>query len=169
MMENRSYGQEISRFCGNVRSIIVFVRTRQWNLILSCFSFLLFIFWDILILILFFHLRWDLLSGLFLSSFQTKYWMYFYLPQTCYKSRPSIILYFHDNSWYVSETGLSSSIYDDLYKLLHCTVILHIPWGLMVYYTIEKKTLRGFGPLANCADRATAACWRNRSSANFGG
>jgi hypothetical protein len=27
--------------------------------------------------------------------------------------------------------------------------------------------LRGFGPLANYADRATAACWR--SSANFCG
>jgi hypothetical protein len=30
-----------------------------------------------------------------------------------------------------------------------------------------KKTLRGFGPLANYADRATAASWR--SSANFCG
>jgi hypothetical protein len=30
-----------------------------------------------------------------------------------------------------------------------------------------KKTLRGFGPLANYADRATAACWR--SSGNFCG
>jgi hypothetical protein len=30
-----------------------------------------------------------------------------------------------------------------------------------------KKNLRGFGPLANYADRATAACWR--SSANFCG
>jgi hypothetical protein len=29
----------------------------------------------------------------------------------------------------------------------------------------KKKKLRGFGPLANYADRATAACWR--SSANF--
>jgi hypothetical protein len=29
------------------------------------------------------------------------------------------------------------------------------------------KKLRGFGPLANYADRATAACWR--SSANFCG
>jgi hypothetical protein len=29
----------------------------------------------------------------------------------------------------------------------------------------EKKTLRDFGPLANYADRATAASWR--SSANF--
>jgi hypothetical protein len=31
----------------------------------------------------------------------------------------------------------------------------------------KKKKLRGFGPLANCADRATAASWR--SSANFCG
>jgi hypothetical protein len=31
----------------------------------------------------------------------------------------------------------------------------------------EKKKIRGFGPLANYADRATAACWR--SSANFCG
>jgi hypothetical protein len=30
---------------------------------------------------------------------------------------------------------------------------------------IYRKKLRGFGPLANYADRATAACWR--SSANF--
>jgi hypothetical protein len=30
-----------------------------------------------------------------------------------------------------------------------------------------KKKLRGFGPLANSADRATAACWR--SSASFCG
>jgi hypothetical protein len=32
---------------------------------------------------------------------------------------------------------------------------------------IFKKKLRGFGSLANYADRATAACWR--SSANFRG
>jgi hypothetical protein len=31
----------------------------------------------------------------------------------------------------------------------------------------EKKKLRGFGPLANYAERATAACWR--SDANFSG
>jgi hypothetical protein len=31
----------------------------------------------------------------------------------------------------------------------------------------EKKKLRGFGPLANYADRATAASWR--SSTNFFG
>jgi hypothetical protein len=31
----------------------------------------------------------------------------------------------------------------------------------------KKKKLRGFGPLANYADRATAACLR--SSANFSG
>jgi hypothetical protein len=33
--------------------------------------------------------------------------------------------------------------------------------------SIDKKTLRGFDPLANYADRATAACWR--SNANFYG
>jgi hypothetical protein len=32
---------------------------------------------------------------------------------------------------------------------------------------VDKKTRRGFGPLANYADRATAACWR--TSANFCG
>jgi hypothetical protein len=33
------------------------------------------------------------------------------------------------------------------------------------YALFKKKNLRGFGPLANYADRATAASWR--SSANF--
>jgi hypothetical protein len=32
---------------------------------------------------------------------------------------------------------------------------------------LKKKNLRGFGPLANYADRATAASWR--SSTNFCG
>jgi hypothetical protein len=35
------------------------------------------------------------------------------------------------------------------------------------FNTHLKNKLRGFGPLANYADRATAACWR--SSANFCG
>jgi hypothetical protein len=38
---------------------------------------------------------------------------------------------------------------------------------LLVKLNTKKKNLRGFGPLANYADRATAACWR--SSANFCG
>jgi hypothetical protein len=32
---------------------------------------------------------------------------------------------------------------------------------------VIPKKLRGFGPIANYADQATAACWR--SSDNFGG
>jgi hypothetical protein len=35
-------------------------------------------------------------------------------------------------------------------------------------YFIKKKKLRGFGLLANYAERATAACWRE-VSANFCG
>jgi hypothetical protein len=36
---------------------------------------------------------------------------------------------------------------------------------LNLIFVLYKKKLRGFGPLANYGDRATAACWR--SSANF--
>jgi hypothetical protein len=39
--------------------------------------------------------------------------------------------------------------------------------SLNYYSSEEKKKLRGFVPLANYADRETAACWR--SSANFCG
>jgi hypothetical protein len=34
-------------------------------------------------------------------------------------------------------------------------------------HSVDTIKLRGFGPLANYADRATAACWR--SSASFCG
>jgi hypothetical protein len=40
---------------------------------------------------------------------------------------------------------------------------LHLLFQRLSDFNIKK--LRGFGPLANYADRATAACWR--SSANF--
>jgi hypothetical protein len=47
----------------------------------------------------------------------------------------------------------------------------HKPWYekgcLELLAQRKKKRLRGFGPVANYADRATAACWR--SSANFCG
>jgi hypothetical protein len=38
---------------------------------------------------------------------------------------------------------------------------------LLYLIKAQQQKLRGFGPLANYADRATAACWR--SSANFCG
>jgi hypothetical protein len=43
------------------------------------------------------------------------------------------------------------------------------PWKCVCNWRspVKKKTLRGFGPLANYADRATAASWR--SSTNFCG
>jgi hypothetical protein len=40
-------------------------------------------------------------------------------------------------------------------------------WNFNYLQTTVKKTLRGFGPLANYADRAAAASWR--SSTNFCG
>jgi hypothetical protein len=41
-------------------------------------------------------------------------------------------------------------------------------WGnLSIIRRLAVEELRGFGPLANYADRVTAACWR--SSANFCG
>jgi hypothetical protein len=43
---------------------------------------------------------------------------------------------------------------------------VHIFKVIIFVHTVRKK-LRGFGPLANYADRATAASWR--SSANFCG
>jgi hypothetical protein len=47
---------------------------------------------------------------------------------------------------------------------MHSTVILAYKIRTIKY---NKKKLRGFGPLANYADRATAASWQ--SSTNFSG
>jgi hypothetical protein len=49
-------------------------------------------------------------------------------------------------------------------------IVTRLPHVCGHYVLVEesrKKKLRGFGPLANHADRATAASWR--SSANFCG
>jgi hypothetical protein len=49
-------------------------------------------------------------------------------------------------------------------------IILSTPGQSVIHYALtcnKKKKLRGFGPLANHADRATAASWR--SSTNFCG
>jgi hypothetical protein len=46
------------------------------------------------------------------------------------------------------------------------TFKLVIRTELYLMTSTEKKNLRGFGPLANYADRATAASWR---STNFCG
>jgi hypothetical protein len=43
----------------------------------------------------------------------------------------------------------------------------NIRYELIYEYIYDKLKLRGFGPLANYADRATAASWR--SSTNFCG
>jgi hypothetical protein len=43
--------------------------------------------------------------------------------------------------------------------------IIHWSSTIQHYVVWDKKKLRGFGPLANYADRATAASWR--SSTNF--
>jgi hypothetical protein len=51
--------------------------------------------------------------------------------------------------------------------LIFYAFIYYVNIKLYRYQSKEKKILRGFGPLANYADRATAACWR--SSAIFCG
>jgi hypothetical protein len=43
--------------------------------------------------------------------------------------------------------------------------VMCIVYSINASYSSYKKILRGFGPLANYADRVTAACWR--SSINF--
>jgi hypothetical protein len=48
----------------------------------------------------------------------------------------------------------------------NCATFNEMIYFYRIYNNIAK-TLRGFGPLANYADRATAACWRSSANSSW--
>jgi hypothetical protein len=72
---------------------------------------------------------------------------------------PSMHMQTHTHHKHVRKLSILVADIIELY-LFYC----YISFTLMIH---TDKKLRDFGPLANYADRATAACWR--SSANFCG